>query len=192
VGEKPLKTQLLEQLVKGQKTLVELVKENAALLSGYNRLKADFNEYLKDSAPARSNMPTFIPNPWGRVLFSARKSKRRHYWIYSDKPNLGKTFLFAKPLCEQYRAFISSNREQYWNLTGDEQVLILDEYNTAQYKFSELNCMCDGFYSYRKFMGGVIKLNNPLIIVLSNQHIDILYPHMNELLHARFNSIKLD
>jgi len=89
----------------------------------------------------------------GKVLPSFKNEKRRHYWIYSVVPNLGKTFYFAKPLSSKYGAYIETGDFTYWNVKDTEQVIILDEYNGAHLKWHQLNAICDGTFFYRRFMG---------------------------------------
>lgn len=139
----------------------------------------------------RGSLPVFLPNPWGRVLPSRLSGKKRHYWIFSRVPNRGKTTQFAEPLCKNYRGYLKGGDFSWWSLTGDEEFIVLDEYNSASLKFYSLNCMCDGNFEYRIFMGGLLKLMKPLIIVLSNQSISDLYPFRNDLLYERFKEIEI-
>lgn len=187
-----LRTYVCEKIVAGSK-LEDLVAENPSLLFGYSRFKLDVLTYRRDiQARQVIPLPPFLPNPWSMVLPSKRHGKRRHYWLWSEKPNVGKTFLFAKPLASEYGAHIQSNEFNYWNISESTNCVILDEYNVAGLKFNVLNAMCDGTFPYRVFQGGVVRLADPLIIVLSNRPISDMYPHMNELLYARFNEKKLD
>lgn len=184
--------ELLGSLLDKRRTLVSLVEEFPEYLYGYSKLKLDYTNFLKDKEDVRLPLPMFLPNPWSKVLPSKKKCKKRHYWLYSDRPNVGKTYHFALPIFQTYKVHLRTGCEPYWNLRGDEEAVILDEYNSASFKFYMLNGMCDGTYSYRIFQGGVIELKTPLIVVLSNLPISALYPNMNELLYARFNEIKLD
>lgn len=182
-----------EQIINQKRPLSELVREEPELIHGYNRLQIDINAFLRDEeAEACVDLPPFLPNPWGLLLPSKRAAKRRHFWIWSSQPNLGKSFLFAKPLQEEYGAVIVAGDFSYWPVHRGVKLLILDEFNTAGLKYSQLNSICDGTFGYRVFHGGVVKLACPLIIVLSNQSISSLYPNMHELLYARFNEKKLD
>jgi len=182
---------IAEGLITKKVTLTEAVKEHPEMLFELDKLHKNLNLYWKLVKDDRETLPDWIPNPWNQLLSSKIPNKRRHYWIFSRKPNLGKTFMFAKPLSEKYRCLLQSGDFTYWNISGQEECIILDEYNHAFQKYYILNCMCDGTYGYRVFMGGIQRLNNPLIIILSNQSINDLYPFMNELLHERFNEIEL-
>lgn len=139
----------------------------------------------------RKDIPYWLPNPWGKILLGQDMQKRRHYWIYSRAPNKGKTTKFAEPLENEFRAYIKCGDFSYWNLNGDEQCVILDEFNTAKLKWDCLNSMADGNFEYRIFHGGLLKLRKPLIIILSNQSLAELYPFMNNLLYERYIEIEL-
>lgn len=192
-SNKKLRRWAAEQIVQNKRPLVDLVQEEPELIHGYNRLKLDINAYIRDlEASLLPSLPPFLPNPWGLVLPSLKLSKRRHYWLWSSQPNVGKTHFFAEPLAKEYGAALVSGNFTYWPITGAEKCVILDEYNTALLKYSDLDGMCDGHFGYRVFHGGVVKLVKPLIIVLSNQCISTMYPHMNHLLYARFIEKKLD
>lgn len=145
--------------------------------------------YFEDK---RGSLPPFLPNPWGKVLPSCIAGKKRHFWIFSRQPDKGKTYYFAKPLAREFRSELIQPDGVYFNeLTSYTEAVILDEYNSAKFKYDVLNSMCDGSYRYRRIYQASIKLNNPLIIVLSNQCIVDLYPHMNALLYARFKEIEI-
>lgn len=172
--------------------LDQLVREHPELIFGYTKLKMDINNYRASCQASKEILPRWLPNPWGLVLPSKKPTKRRHYWIYSTLPNKGKSFYFAKPLYDEYNGAIKAGDYSYWALNGREEFIILDEYNTAALKWSYINSMCDGTGEYRIFMGGLLKLRDPLIIILSNQRICDLYPIMNTTLYARFNEICVD
>lgn len=146
-------------------------------------------EYLQSDQ--RLPLPTFLPNPWGFILPSKKISKKRHYWIYSRVPNKGKTYHFALPLREKYLCSIQTGDFTYFNVMDRTGCVLLDEYNSSKLKWDSLNAMCDGTYSWRRFNQPSIVLDNPLIIVLSNQSISDLYPFMNTLLYERFNEKEL-
>lgn len=87
-----------DQIVNHRKPLHELVIEDPQLIFGYNRLLQDVSSFCRDcSAKTSLDLPPFLPNPWGLVLPSTRAAKRRHFWLWSEKPNVGKSFFFAKP-----------------------------------------------------------------------------------------------
>lgn len=190
--KKGKKTKIFDEVINKKRPLYEAIKEvDIGMISGYIRMKADLNEFRRDSEEDKLELPTFLPNPWGRVLFGKKNSKKRHYWIFSRSPNKGKTTMFAEPLEKTYRFYIKTGDYTYWNVKESDDGIILDDYNGAKVKYYELNQMCDGTYEYRVFQRGVIKLVKPLIIVLSNQSIKEIYPNMFDLLYARFNEIEI-
>lgn len=181
------------KVVHEEAKLEDLILEEPELIFGYASLDRDINLYRRQRDSRKIlHLPPFLPNPWGLVFPSSRHAKRRHYWLYSSRPNVGKSYHFARPLAEEYGAVIQSGDFSYWNVCIGVRCIILDEYNTALLKYSQLNSICDGTFGFRVFHGGVVKLDQPLLIVLSNQSISSLYPHMHELLYARFIEKKLD
>lgn len=167
--------------------LNELVHQYPSLLFGYQKLECDILCFKEREQPCLPPLPWFLPNPWGLVLPSFRNAKQRHYWIFSRKPNLGKTYHFAQPLCREYRAVIATGDLTYWNVSVNTQCLILDDYNRAKLRYDDLNTLCDGSYGFRRSHRGVVQLDKFVVIVLSNQSIKDLYPNMFELLYARFH-----
>lgn len=180
------------EIINKKRTLLEVVKDNPELIFGYQRLKLDVDLIMQDLEETEGCLPPFLPNPWAMVLPSIKKTKRRHYWIWSSKPNAGKSFHFAKPLAQEYGAIIQTGDFTYWNVRRGTKCVILDEYNHAALRYHQLNAMADGNYGYRIFLGGLLVLKDPLIIILSNVSISTLYPIRNDLLHARFREIQLN
>lgn len=182
---------IAEKIVKANLPLEEVIQDHPELIFGYQRLKMDIAVWQDDIGSKKLSLPTWLPNPWAKVLPSFRKSKRRHYWIWSNGPNYGKTTGFAKPLAEEYNAVIQAGNFSYWNVTRSLELLILDDYNTAQLNWSTLNQLCDNTYSFKVIYRGMICPPKYLVVILSNSPISSLYPHMNQYLYERFNEIQL-
>lgn len=178
-------------IIKKRQPLIDVIKIYPELVFDYKKHKQNIEAFLKDADNQRGDLPKWIPNPWGKILPTFRKGKKRHYWIYSRLPNVGKTTGLAKPLFDECRCCLQVGDYSYWNICGNEQAIILDEYNGAKFKYFELNSMCDGTYGFKVFMGGVVMLKDPLIIVLSNQSISDIYPYMNNLIYERMNEIEI-
>lgn len=167
-------------------SVTDAVEKYPQLLFGFTKLQQDLKNY-QEARMVFKPLPYWLPNEWGLLLPYQVGKKKRHYWIYSTQPNRGKT-TWAKRLAKEYGAHIKSGDFTYWNLTGGERIIILDEYNVAGLKYHVLNQMADGLFEYRIFMGGVRRCTEePIIIVLSNQKLEDLYPHMSSLLLSRFN-----
>lgn len=177
--------------------LEKAVKENRRDMVPFNmlvryNLEKRFDDIRTFSATdERADLPLWLPNPWGKLINSKIAGKRRHFWIFSRAPNLGKTYHFAKPLFKNFKVYLHVGKFDYWSCARTDQAVVLDEYNTASLSWNTLNSLCDGTYQYRAIYSKPFMLNDPLIIVLSNQCISDLYPNMNQFLYARFNEIEL-
>jgi len=182
---------IAKQLINDKRKLEDLIPEHPCLIFGYARLKHDLISYQEDIAPAKADLPPFLPNPWGKVLPTCRQRKRRHFWIYSRQPNLGKTYHFALPLGREFRAVVAAGDFSYWNVSRHTQLLILDDYNSARLKYDALNTICDGTFSFKVIYRGSVTIDRYLVVVLSNQPLHEVYPNMNYLLYERFNEIEL-
>lgn len=191
LARKSSRTVAAEQLVLHKRPLEEVVHEHPCLLFGYQRLKMDLTILKEDLEKEVLVLPPFLPNPWAKVLPSFRRGKKRHYWIYSRRPNLGKTFHFAIPLRDEFGAVIATGDLTYWLVKPSTQALILDDYNTAKLKWDALNQLCDGTYQFRVAYRGVVTVAKYIVIVLSNAPISELYPNMNLFLYERFQEIEL-
>lgn len=191
IATKSNRAEIAKKLVGEKRPLHSLLEEYPQLIFGYKNLKMDLTIYQEDIAPEKDNLPIYLPNPWGRVLHSAKNSKRRHYWIFSRRPNFGKTYHFAIPLTKEFRAIIATGDLHYWNVNKHTQCVILDDYNTAKLKWDSLNQLADGTYQFRVAYRGVVVLARYLVVILSNQSIRDLYPNMNEFIYERFQEIEL-
>jgi len=187
---KSKKSLIGEKLINSKRNLVELVKEYPELIYDYNKIKNNLKAFDQDALPRRLELPTFLPNPFGKILSCTLASKRRHYWIWSSEPNKGKTTC-AKAWYKDYNVHLQSGDFTYWTFNGNEEALIIDEYNSAKLTWSSLNAICDGTFCYRIFQGGLRGNLNFLVIIFSNRKICDLYPNMNVFLYERFNEIEL-
>lgn len=176
-----------------KRNLEELLAEKPQYLINYQSLSNSLKAYFEATAPPALNLPSWLPNPWGKVLpVLPEKIKRRHYHIYSSGPNAGKT-TWANTL-RQYGVTIVANKEPYWEITQHTRIIILDEYNTARLRFDELNAIADGNYSFRRFQRGTYQFQPgrfPIVILMSNVHLYDIYPHMHNLLYARYKEIDI-
>lgn len=171
-----------KRMLDGEKA-EDLVDEYPQLLFGFKRLKDDVR-CLEEAKEVVRNIPYVLSNPWGRLIFT-EGGKKRHWWIWSRNPNRGKT-TWARELADQFGAYIKGGDFTYWNVTGKEQLIILDEYNSAGMRFNTLNQLCDGLFEARVFMAGLRRLHPRLVIVLSNSSIRDIYPFKYDLVEARF------
>lgn len=168
----------------------DLVEEYPQLLFGFKRLKEDVKAY-EEAKIQYCALPTFLPNQWGFLITPNSKEKQRHLWIWSSSPNRGKT-TWARDLESKYGAYIKSSDFTYWNVTGKEPIIILDDYNGAGLRYYSINQLCDGVFEARVFMGGVRRIQPKLVVVLSNQSLKDLYPIKYDTLYARFIEKNID
>nr|QKI29016.1 Rep [Kummerowia striata CRESS virus] len=191
LGKKTNRTIVAAKLIREKRPLEELIaEEHPELIFGYSKLKFDLDNYFQATKQEKEDLPDYLPNPWGLQLAAKIQTKKRHYWIYSRRPDVGKTFKFAKPLSSKYKACIATNFT-YWSIPFDTELLILDEYNSAGLKWNELNQLCDNTFGFRVFQGGIRYMESYLVIILSNLSIKEMYPFKYEFLEARFNEIEI-
>lgn len=186
----------MESLISGKRTLEELIVDEPQYLFNYNSLNNSLKAYQESQVRELSDLPIFLPNPWGKLLpIRQFQTKQRHFHLYSEGPNAGKT-TFALNIIKEYGGILVSNREPYWPLHKPKEIrfIFLDELNTARLRFDELNAMADGTYCYRRFGSGIYQFPNesrPIIILMGNVPLNNLYPFMYETLFARFKVIDL-
>lgn len=184
--------QHMADVISGKRTLEDLILSEPQYLFNYASLTKSLQIYRELSMPPPESLPFWLPNPWGRLLqVHPEKVKRRHYHIFSSGPNAGKT-TWANSIIKQYGGVLISNREPYWNITPSTRFIIMDEYNTARFRYDEINAMADGTYCYRRFGSGVYQFNEgsrPLIILMGNVMLNEIYPHMFNLVDARYKCI---
>lgn len=183
-GRKTTRAEIGKKILAGEK-LEDLIDEYPHLIFGFTKLQQDVRAVL-NSRVRPIEIPSWLPNPWGFLLQSDSYKKRRHYWIWSNQPNRGKT-TWARDMETKFGAYIKSGGDfTYWSVSGNEPICILDEYNGAGLKFHQLNSLCDGTFEARIFMGGLLKFRPKLVFVLSNLSLRDIYPYKYELLEARF------
>lgn len=181
-----LRKRLFQELVDGDKTVIEAVDEDPTLLKGYRGLCADYEKFKQDKRVRREPIPTKIENPWGFdiELFGL---KNDNIWFFSRVPDKGKTTGFALPFVKKYEAELITGCPFYWNVLKETGALVIDEYNKCFFDMAMLNQVCDGTYLYRVIYQGSIRLEKPLIIILSNKHPEELYkPSEMPFINARF------
>lgn len=71
--------------------LVDVIEDHPELIFDYKRLKANIMEFKKDSLRNQlSECKDIIPNTWDQIM-PLLSTKQRHFWVWSDEPNKGKT-----------------------------------------------------------------------------------------------------
>lgn len=189
-SDDPNRKQMAKDILENKLSPVDAVEKYPHLLFGYVKFVDDLKLFFQDIMPP-VELPLVLPNSWGKIIYSDKRCKKRHYWIFSRQANLGKT-TFALQLQDDYKAVVQFSSKYYWDVTKNTNIIVLDEYNTPRYTWDELNAMADGTYGYRVIRQGNVVPRKPLIIILSNQSIANMYkPEHLSFLYARFNEYEL-
>lgn len=184
----PSKRDMIAEELLGGTSITDIIKKYPGELFNIQKWQQAL-DYFHRLSREYLEWPQFLPNTWGKLLPTHREAKKRHYWIWSNQPDRYKTTNLKS--WEKYGFYIKSGDYTYWNVTGDERGIGLDDYNTPSLKYNFINQLCDGTAELRVFMGGVVNVK-PLIVICSNQPPELLYPNMYPLLYARFNVICVD
>lgn len=171
--------------------LVTLVDDEIISIRDMPRLQAAKDFYFQEKA--RVNLQEVgleLENQWTDAFPIDFDIKKRHYWIYSTMPNLGKT-TWLKSLDAKYKASWYTTSETFQHIYRDSQLLLLDEYS-GKLPVTQLNQMCDGTFCYPIKGCRAIQLNKAVVIICSNRTIQECYPKYFQFLEARFNEICLD
>lgn len=132
-----------------------------------------------------------IPNKLNQLLIVfPSKHKQRNYWIWSARPNTGKT-TFLRFVSESYPSFWYSYAEKFQSLSNHCQFVLLDEYSVPHLTATQINQMCDGTFKYPVKGGAAVVLNDSILLVASNKSIEQVYPNACDLIKARFHEITL-
>lgn len=179
-----------KRLLDGE-ALHALTDENPELLFEFAKIEQNLAAYKRAKKEDKPDLKDSVPNPWGLEMPWKPKEKKKHYWIWSEGPNVGKTTKFLMPLKEQHRAQFMNQDEKYQQFPTKTEVVMIDEYNGGL-RVQQLNQMCDGTYQYPVKNGCPQQLETPLIVICSNRSISQVYPNAKEFVLARFNEIKVD
>lgn len=148
----------------------------------------------QEQMAAKEELPDELPNTWGIRLQINTDKKQCHFWIYSTKPNFGKT-TFMLDMLARYRASQYNTGELYQNqISKDTELVIFDEF-TGGIPVCKLNQICDGTFLFpQKFGLKPTMLNQkPLVIILGNRAPEECYEEKHlSVLMARFNLIDLE
>lgn len=93
-------------------SLEEVKVDHPELIFGYKRLKADIEEWKRDQLREDKVLcEGFIPNDFEKLM-PLIEGKKRHYWVWSQGPNKGKT-TWLKELDSLYRCSWYSYEEKF-------------------------------------------------------------------------------
>ena len=177
-----------QRLLSGEK-LHEVVKDVPDLIFDYGTLQRNLDLYRTDVSRDKPKCLEYIPNPWD-IAMPIIEGKQKHYWVWSDKPNLGKTTKFLQPIATQFNCTWYNYEEKFQDVYSDSQFLLMDEYSSAHLKVTQLNQMCDGTYLYPR-KGGAPTCGKFTLLICGNKHPNEIYPNTYQYISARFNVIEL-
>lgn len=182
---------IAKKLLDGELSLEESIEQYPELVWSYHTLKANLGAIaaVKKRSPPLSD---FLENPWGKLLPTNIAGKKRHFWIWSAKPDVGKTYKFAKPLAAKYCCNIYTTFDDWPGIVADQRLLILDDYNFAALKWNVINQIADNTYGFKQKYQPTCQPDSYLVVIISNSSINDLYPNKNEFIHARFNELNVD
>lgn len=155
------------------------------LLPKYQQAKT---AYVAQMAPKLPRCDGWIPNTLGKLLLvMPRTYKCRHFWIWSRRPNSGKT-TFLLSVESRFPSYFYNFAEGFQSIQSRTQFLLLDEYSTAYLKLTDLNRMCDGTAKYPVKGGEAVMVRDHQIIICSNKPPEEVYttPENWPLINARF------
>lgn len=174
------------------KDLIEMIdKEEIELVQLPSVLKAK-NTYLGLKRAKERSLkvkPTMLETPWG-IQLVINSEKKSHYWVWSTKPNYGKT-TWLQCISEKYRAAYYKAKCDMQDVDADVDFVLVDGNKVVPY--DDLEQMCDGTHQYRiPYIGVRPLINKPTVIICCNRSIDVAYPYMADIIKARFTEIALD
>lgn len=168
-----------------------LVDEGFIRLENLSNVIKNKEAYSNEQEDDREELPIVLRNPWGPDWPIDTDNKKCHYWVWSSRPNRGKT-TFGQELVHSYRGVLKTGGWEYWSIRKDNVMVVLDEFNGGL-RYDQLNSLCDGSFDFKVIYKGMIKLDNkPLVIVFSNKSIREVFPNMYELVESRFNEVNVD
>lgn len=172
---------------------VEAVEKDVISWKDAAKLEATKLLMANLKASALPIMENFILHSWDGLDLPLlqRPVKQRHYWLWSDRPNKGKT-TFLQTLDEKARCSFYTTLEKYQVVRQDSQFVLFDEFAKGNsVKITVLNAICDGTFKYPVKGGKPTCPKFPTILICSNFQIHDIYPNSNGRVEARFVEIDL-
>lgn len=200
-GTKPLPTQSARKAVdyEALKSAILLEQWDDIPFEYVLRFRLHLHKYQLQSfywKDQRKKLGDYLDNPWGKVLPVYHGRKQCHYWIWSRKPGVGKTYMFSRPLEREYRVEVFMKDMAFQDhIKSTTEGIIIDDYNEPCLRYDMLNSLCDGYYPINHKGQPAFYLREVLIIVCSNKCISELYKSKPEgipLLHSRFIEVQVD
>lgn len=180
--------------------LVKLVDEDKISLFSLQGILNGRKLYEEMQKPKKKQLPEFLPVNWlesstgiaAMMYLKDKKEKQRHYWIYSDRPNKGKT-TYLQLLREEFATSDYSAQEKYQTVNKESDLLLFDEFGKGNsVTYTVMNQICDGTYKYPIKGKPAVIMEKPYVIVASNFSISEVYPNSFGRIEARFNELSLN
>ena len=119
-------------------------------------------------------------------------AKQKHYWIYSDGPNYGKTYNL-KIFAEKYNAEFVSDLNNWMGVPNNVQFLIFDEYGGKRrlLDFNDFRALTSGYspsvaFNCKSYGESYIPRKDVQVIVLSNSSPYEVYGSFDNKLQRKF------
>lgn len=89
------KTAILGKRLCSGENLVDIIEEHPELVFKFKQIEANVQAYMERKARNKPTCEDYIPNTWN-IELPLLEDKKKHYWIWSTAPNLGKTTFLRK------------------------------------------------------------------------------------------------
>ncbi len=88
---------LTKRILDDKEPLHKLVEDGEINLMDLPKWKAGLEVYKRLKKDEKPDLPNSIPNPWEKDM-PVIDDKKKHYWVWSKTPDVGKTRKFLNPL----------------------------------------------------------------------------------------------
>lgn len=145
----------------------------------------------REFSQEKPELPAFLATTWDLDL-PIVDEKKRHFWIWSSEPSLGKTEN-ANRWLDTYGG-LRYNVNESFQRPCKQRLVVIDEYNEMNLSVSQLDQICDGNFQFTVKGESAFMIRLPIVIVLSNNPMNGIYKKEKSLalLRSRFVEIKLE
>ena len=97
----------------------------------YSQIKQNQAAFLRDQIEQKPRCVDFIPHKWNYdlTLNLDHNEKRRHYWLFSEEPDHGKT-KFQQALEDRFICSRVNPEQNFYEVKEATQFILIDEYST--------------------------------------------------------------
>lgn len=178
----------------------KLLEKEIITLGNYRNVKLAWKEYLTDSQEEKRKqtikpLPDKFENSWEIIMNVEVNEKKRHYWIFSELCDTGKT-TFLRFLSKNFFCAMWNFQEKFQeDLQTDSQIILIDGLSSSSISIAEFENLTSGFYQIKKKSKPNCHLNEQVILVVtSNYSIQHIFPDKENtnVMLARFKQIRLE